>query len=103
MTKTNEKITDLIEYSAKGILSKAIVKNDTMNVTLFSMAEGTEMSEHTSTKQGFIYVVEGDGVFNLEGEDISMTAGAYIHMNENAVHSIKASGNTSFVLVLTKP
>ena len=61
-----EKIRELINYSNKGILSKTIVKNDSLNVTLFSMAAGTEISEHTSTKSGFVYVVEGKGIFNLE-------------------------------------
>ncbi|MFC2143690.1 cupin domain-containing protein [Candidatus Aenigmatarchaeota archaeon] len=66
------------------------------------MAKGTEISEHTSTKQGFIYVIEGDGIFNLEGKDIQMSSGVFIHMKENAVHSLQANENTSFILVLTK-
>lgn len=95
-----EKINELIEYSKKGILSKDIIKNDKLNVTLFSMAAGTEISEHTSTKEGFVYVIEGKGIFNLEGEEIEMTAGVLISMKENAVHSLKAIENTSFLLTL---
>lgn len=96
-----ENINDLIDYSEKGILSKVIVKNEKLNITLFSMAEGTEISEHTSTKQGYVHVLEGDGVFSLEGEDIVMNPGRFIYMNENAVHSLKANKNTSFLLVLS--
>ena len=95
-----EKINELIEYSKKGILSKEIVKNDKLNITLFCMAEGTEMSEHTSTKPGTVYVVEGAGIFNLEGKDILMAPGVFIYMEENSVHSIKANKNTSFILSL---
>jgi len=97
----NEKINELIEYPKKGILSKDIVKNNKLNITLFCMAKGTEISEHTSTKQGFIYVVEGNGIFNLEGEDIIMSSGVFIYMKENAIHSLNADENTSFLLVLT--
>ncbi len=97
----NEKINELIEYSQKGILSKDIMKNNKFNITLFCMAKGTEISEHTSTKQGFVYVVEGNGLFNLEGKDITMESGVFIYMKKNAVHSLKADENTSFVLVLT--
>ena len=96
----NEKINELIEYSKKGILSKSIIGNNKLDVTLFCMAKGTEMSEHTSTKQGFVYVVEGDGIFNLEGKEIKMSPGVFIYMNENAVHSLKANENTSFILTL---
>ncbi len=95
-----EKINELIEYSKNGILSKVIVKNDKLNVTLFCMAEGTEISEHTSTKQGFVYVIEGEGIFNLEGKNIKMTPGVFIFMKENSVHSLKANKNTSFILSL---
>lgn len=96
----NKKINELIEYPKKGILSKDIVKNDKLNITLFCMAKGTEMSEHTSTKQGFVYVVEGDGFFNLEGEDIAMSSGVFIYMKKNAIHSLRANENTSFILTL---
>lgn len=97
----NEKINELIEYSKKGILSKDIVKNDKLNTTLFCMAKGTEISEHTSTKQGFVYIIEGNGIFNLEGKNITMSPGVFIYMKENAAHSLKASENTSFILVST--
>jgi quercetin dioxygenase-like cupin family protein len=101
MNNVNEKINELIEYSKKGILSKDITKNSKLNITLFCMAKGTGLSEHTSTKQGFVYVIEGDGIFNLEGKDIVMSPGAFIYMNENAVHSLKANEDTSFILTLT--
>ena len=97
----NEQINELIDYSKRGILSKVIIKNDKMNVTLFCMAENTEISEHTSTKQGFVYVIEGKGIFTLEEKKIEMLPGVFIQMNENQVHSIQAQANTSFMLVLT--
>ena len=96
----SEKINELVEYPKKGILSKDIVKNDKLNITLFCMAKGTEISEHTSIKQGFVYVIEGNGIFNLERKDIAMSAGVFIYMKENAVHSLKANENTSFILAL---
>lgn len=95
-----EKINELIEYPQKGILSKVVVKNNKLDVTLFCMAEGTEISEHTSTKQGFVYIIEGEGNFNLQGEDIKMAPGVFIFMEENNVHSLRADKNTSFILSL---
>ena len=97
----NKNIKDLIEYPKQGILSKEIIKNEKIDVTLFCMAKGTEIGEHTSTKQGFVYVLEGKGVFNLEEKDIKMQEGVFIFMNENAKHSLKAEENTSFLLLLT--
>jgi len=94
-------VQKLVHYSNYGVLSKVLRKTDKQNITLFSMAKGTEMTEHTSTKEGYAYVLEGDGVFNLEGKDIKMVKGVLIYMKKNAVHSLKANKNTSFLLLLT--
>lgn len=100
MDNFNAKTSDLIGYSEKGILSKVIVKDDKFDITLFSMAEGTEISEHTATKRGFVYVIEGDGVFSFKDEKITMSPGVFISLKEDVVHSLKVSKNTSFILVL---
>lgn len=100
MNSFNKKMIDLIGYSEKGILSKEVVKNDKFDITLFSMAEGTEISEHTSTKQGFVYVIEGEGIFSFKEEKITMSAGVFIYLEEDVIHSLKVSKNTSFILVL---
>lgn len=90
----------MISYSEGGIISKEIMKNGKNGVTLFCMAAGTEIEDHTSTKEGIVYVIEGNGIFNLEGKDIAMKPGVIIYMQKNAVHSLKAKENTSFVLYL---
>ena len=96
----DKNIKELIEYPKQGVLSEDIFKNQEINTSLFCIATGTEISEHTSTKQGIIYVLEGKGIFNLQGKDISMKKGVFIYMKENAVHSLKAEKNTAFLLIL---
>lgn len=93
-------LKQMIEYPKEGVLSKEIIRDKKLNVTLFCMAKNTEISEHTSTRAGTVYVIEGKGIFNLEGKDIEMKDGILIQMNENAVHSLKAKENTSFLLSL---
>ena len=96
----NKNINEMIEYPKEGVLSKEIIKDKKLNVTLFCMAKDTDISEHTSTKAGTVYVIEGNGIFNLQEKDIEMKEGVLIHMNANAVHSLKAIENTSFLLTL---
>jgi len=98
----HKNIKELVEYPREGILSKSVINREKMDVTLFCMAKGAEMSEHTSTKQGLVYVIEGKGVFNLEGEEIAMEPGTLIQMDQNAVHSLKTDENTAFLLTLVK-
>ena len=98
----NKDIKQLIEYPKEGILSKEIFKNNKIDATLFCMADGMEIGEHTSTKQGFIYVIEGKGIFKLEDKNIEMKEGVFIYMKENAIHSLKSEENISFMLLLIR-
>jgi quercetin dioxygenase-like cupin family protein len=96
----DKNIHKLINYSDGGVLSKVIFNDDKINITLFCMAKNTTMSEHTASRNGVIYVIEGKGTFTLEGEDIDMIPGSMILMNKDMRHALKADQNTSFILYL---
>jgi quercetin dioxygenase-like cupin family protein len=100
MKNSWKNVSNMINYSEGGILSKVIDQNDACDVTLFCMAKDTHISTHTSTKAGHVYVVEGEGIFNLEGEEISMSPGTLIFMTPNAKHALSADENLSFILTL---
>ena len=100
MIKNWKNLNELISYSEGGIVSKELIKTEKRNVTLFCMAKGTELTEHTATKEATVFVIEGKGIFNLEGERIPMVPKVMISMKKNAVHSLKAEENTSFILSL---
>jgi quercetin dioxygenase-like cupin family protein len=89
-----------IQYNADGILSKVIVKNDNANITLFCMGAGTDISEHTASREGTVYVIEGKGTFMLDGKTIPMQAGTLIHLRKAQPHSLQVEENTSFLLTL---
>ncbi len=98
----DKNIKKLIEYPKQGILSKDILKTEKLDVSLFCMAKESKLGEHTSTREGIIYVIEGSGIFNLEEKEIKMEPGIFIHMDKNAIHSLKVNENTSFLLILIK-
>ena len=95
-------IKEMIEYPKHGILSKKIIDTEKLDASLFCMARKEKIGEHTSTKQALVYVLEGKGIFNLEGKDIKMLPGVFILMKENAKHSLKAEENMAFLLILIK-
>jgi len=96
---TDKLIKELIEYPTEGVFSK-VLNEGTSETTLFCMAKDTTISDHTSTRNGIVYVYEGNGVFKLGQKEIKMEAGRIIFMPANAVHSLKAEENTSFLLIL---
>ncbi|MEM6402141.1 MAG: globin domain-containing protein [Cyanobacteria bacterium P01_D01_bin.116] len=98
----NSTLQDFIEYPKSGILSKVLFKDNNIQYTLFCLAAGTEIDEHTSTRNAVITVVEGAGNLNLEGKDIPLAPGVFIFMAANAPHALQAKENLAFVLTLSE-
>ncbi|NEP83970.1 MAG: cupin domain-containing protein [Okeania sp. SIO3C4] len=94
-------LKDQIEYSTSGIISKAIVKDDACQYSLFCLAAQTEITEHTSTRNATIYVIEGNGSLTLNGKAIPLEPGQFIFMPANAPHALSAVSNLSFILILS--
>ena len=77
-----------------------MAETDSSKHVLFWMGSGTEISEHTSTREAFVTVLTVKGLFTLEDEEIDMTPGVFIPMEPNAKHSIRADEDLIFVLGL---
>lgn len=95
-------IKERIEYPADGVLSKILLKDNNCQYTLFCLAKNTEISEHTSTRNAVINVIEGQGTLTLEGEDIQLEPGIFVFMKANAPHALKAEQNLAFLLTLSE-
>lgn len=98
----NVTLQDLIEYPTQGTLNKVLLKDQNSQYSLFCLAAGTEIDEHTSTRNAVITVVEGTGNLNLEGKDISLAPGVLVFMAANAPHAIEAKENLTFTLALSE-
>ena len=95
-------LQDLIEYPTSGILSKVLLKDNNSQHSLFCLAAGTEIDEHTSTRNAVITVFEGTGNLNLEGKDIALVPGVFVFMPANAPHAVQAKENLAFILTLSE-
>lgn len=94
-------LQDRIEYAETGVLSKVLLKLPYCQYTLFCLAAGTEITEHTSTRNAVVQVVEGQGILTLEGQDIALKAGVWVFMPANAPHALNAETNLAFLLTLS--
>jgi nitric oxide dioxygenase len=90
-----------MEFPREGVFSKVIARGETSNHTLMCLAKGSDITEHTSTREGVVTVLKGKGVFTLEGQDIPMAPGVFIFMHKNAPHSLRADEDLAFLLSLS--
>ncbi|MEO1069764.1 MAG: cupin domain-containing protein [Cyanobacteria bacterium J06638_6] len=94
-------LKDHIDYPESGILSKVIWKNELCQYSLFCLAAHTEISEHTSTRNATVQVLEGTGTLTLNGETTALAPGVFIFMAANAPHALEAASNLAFILTLS--
>ncbi|OUL37832.1 cupin [Nostoc sp. T09] len=95
-------LREQIEYPHSGVLSKALLKDQVCQYTLFCLAANTEISEHTSTRNATINVVEGKGLLTLSGKNIVLEPGVLVFLPANAPHALQAEDNLTFLLILSE-
>jgi quercetin dioxygenase-like cupin family protein len=91
-----------IEYSAGGIISRQIVRNTAGRVTLFSFDEGQTLSEHTSSFDEIIQILEGEAKVIIDGKVDILTAGEAVIMPANVSHALNAVTKFKMILITIK-
>lgn len=90
----------MMEFPREGVFSKVLVKSEVSNHTLMCLAKGSDISEHTSTREGAVTVLKGKGTFILDGQEIKMEPGVFIFMPKDAPHSLSADEDLAILLSL---
>lgn len=94
-------LKDAIQFPEGGVFSKELIKTPSFHYTVMCLSSGTSIDTHTSSKNGGVLVLEGNGVFLLEDKEIKLEPGVFIFMPANAKHSLKADKNLAILLSLT--
>ena len=95
-------LQDLIKYPTSGIISKVLLKDTNSQYSLFCLAGGTLIDEHTSTRNAVVNVVAGTGNLYLAGENITLAPGVFIFIPSNTPHAVQAQSNLAFLLTLSE-
>lgn len=90
---------ELVEYQEGTIVSKELVKHDTGTITLFAVAEGQGISEHSAPFDAIAQIIDGEALIAIGGVDHAVSKGQMIIMPANIPHALK--GNPSFKMMLT--
>lgn len=98
-----EKITlaDQIEYQAGQVVSKTLVQNDKVSMTLFSFDKGEEISTHAAAGDAMVTVLDGTGSFNVGGEVFILNAGETLIMPKDIPHAVYGEEKFKMQLVVS--
>ena len=103
--KTEEvlKIADEIQIKEGQVISKTLVQNKGVGITLFAFSKGEGISTHDSTGDAFVHVIEGTGKFTVGGVDHIVHAGEVLVMPAKIPHAVYAEDNFKMVLTVVFP
>ena len=95
-------LLQLVDYSNDSVVSKTLIDKGTGNITIFSFDAGQGLSEHTSPFDAVVQVVDGTGVFVIDGDSINVTLGQMLIMPANVPHSVEAKEKFKMLLIMIR-
>jgi quercetin dioxygenase-like cupin family protein len=84
----------------RGIHSQTLSKEGGVELVLFAMAPGEQLSEHTSARPAIVHVLSGDGSLAVAGDRHDLTPGSWLRMKARTPHAVVATGPLVFALYL---
>ena len=92
-------LKDLVEYKEGQVVSKTLVQNSLISMTIFSFDNGEEISTHAAGGDAMVTVLEGTGRFTVGGEVFVLNAGETLIMPKDIPHAVY--GEERFKMQLT--
>lgn len=90
-----------VEYQTGQVVSKTLVQNDLVSVTLFSFDKGEEISAHAAGGDAMVTVLDGTAKFTVGGEDFILSVGETIIMPKDIPHAVYGQEKFKMILVVS--
>ena len=95
------RLRDLVDYQNGQVVSKTLVQNDVVSMTLFSFDKGEEISSHASGGDAMVTVLEGTGRFTVGGEVFLLNEGDTLIMPKDIPHAVYGQERFKMQLVVS--
>lgn len=92
-------LKDLVDYQPGQVVSKTLVQNDLVSMTLFSFDKSEEISTHTADGDAMVTVLEGTGRFTVGQDVFVLHEGDTLIMPKGIPHAV--FGEERFKMQLT--
>lgn len=95
------KLKELVDYQEGQIVSKTLVQNHAVSMTLFSFDKGEEISTHASGGDAMVTVLDGTGQFTVGGEVFILNEGDTLIMPKDVPHAVYGKERFKMQLVVS--
>lgn len=94
-------LRDQVEYHPGQVVSKTLVQNETVSMTVFSFDKGEEISTHAAGGDAMVTVLEGKGRFTVGDEVFYLVAGETLIMPKNIPHAVYGEERFKMQLIVS--
>lgn len=96
-------LSDQVQLMQGQIVSKTLVQNSSVSVTLFAFDKGEEISTHDSNGDALVTVLDGVGRFTIDGKEYLVKQGETLIMPAKKPHSVYAHESFKMLLIVVFP
>lgn len=96
-------LADCVAYAKGQVVSKTLIQNDGVGITLFAFAKGEGISTHESKGDALVFALDGTGKITIDGTDYMLHKGETIVMPANHPHAVYGEDNFKMLLVVAFP
>ena len=93
-------LKDEVAYQDGMVVSKTLVQNDAVSVTLFSFDKGEEIRTHESSGDAFVTCLDGVGKITVDGIEYILKEGESIVMPAKHPHAVFGEERFKMLLVV---
>ena len=94
------KLKDQIQYQTGQVVSRTLVQNNAVSVTLFSFDKDEEISTHESGGDAFVTCLDGVGRITIDGVEYEVHEGESIVMPAKHPHAVYGKEQFKMLLVV---
>ncbi len=93
-------LKEQIAYQDGQVVSRTLVQNEAVSITLFSFAKGEEISTHESGGDAFVTCLDGVGKITIDGIKYLLHEGESIVMPAKHPHAVYGQEQFKMLLVV---
>ena len=94
-------LKEQVAYQPGQVVSKTLVQNDKVSMTLFSFDKGEEISTHAAGGDAMVTVLEGTGRFTVGDEIFLLNEGETLIMPKDIPHAVYGEEQFKMQLIVS--
>jgi quercetin dioxygenase-like cupin family protein len=95
-------LEDLIDYQSGAIVSRTLVDETDVTVTVFAFDDTERLSEHTAPHDAILQVLDGTATVTVHDEEYDVDDGETIVLPANEPHAVAADSQFKMFLTMIK-